>query len=44
MDEAPARAERPMGLRNGLRRATPLHGQPIWIADCTGLMIEDYAT
>lgn len=96
MDEARARAERLMGLRNGLRRATALDGQPIWIhlpiaeaerlspnlgmarycetlrcrgkrrtattfhavisvpgqpdyvwaacADCTGLMIEDYAT
>jgi hypothetical protein len=95
MDEAPARAERLMGLRHG-RGAAPLDGQPIWLhlpiaqaerlsqslemprycetvrcrgkrrtattfhalvtrhgqanliwvacADCTGLMIEDYAT
>ena len=98
MDEALARAERPAGLRSGLRgvAAGPLDGEPIWIhlpiaqaerlspnlemprycetlrcrskqrtattvhalitghgeanliwvacADCTGLMIEDYAT
>jgi hypothetical protein len=31
MDEAPARAERPTRLRNGLRRAAPLDRQPIWI-------------
>ena len=96
MDNAPAQAERLMGLGNGLRGAAPLDGQPIWLhlpiaqgerlspnlemprycetlrcrskrrtattfhglitrhgeanliwvacADCTGLMIEDYAT
>jgi hypothetical protein len=33
MDEAPARALRATGLRNGLQRvvAAPLDGQPIWI-------------
>jgi hypothetical protein len=31
MDEAPARAERPTALRNGLRGAAPLERQPIWI-------------
>lgn len=31
MDEAPARAERPTALRNGLRGVAPLERQPIWI-------------
>jgi hypothetical protein len=31
MDEAPARAERPTALRNGLRGAAPPDRQPIWI-------------
>ena len=33
MEEAPARAERPAGLRSGLRGvvAGPLDGEPIWI-------------
>jgi hypothetical protein len=31
MDEAPARAERPTRLRNGLLGVAPLERQPIWI-------------
>jgi hypothetical protein len=31
VDEAPARAERPTALRNGLRGVVPLERQPIWI-------------